>query len=94
MEGMYNIKPKIKSVRFPKGKIEIHLKDGRILIAPLSYFPSIREIDPQLRNKLTIVSSEGIVFHHGNEVYHIRDFMNYDSKEFAASQKNRRIKHA
>ncbi len=78
MEGTYHIKPTIKSVRFPKGKIEIHLADGRILIAPVSYYPSIKKIAASKRSKITIADGEVIIFHHGDEVYHIRDFISYE----------------
>ena len=42
VEGFRGIQPIIEKVSFSfNGKIAIHLKDSRIIIAPLSQFPSI-----------------------------------------------------
>ncbi len=40
-EGYFNVTPKIKSLSFPKrGYFEVDLEDGRIIIMPVSAFPS------------------------------------------------------
>ena len=38
MEGLIGIRPELKSISFERGKICLHLKDGRIVITPLSFF--------------------------------------------------------
>lgn len=44
VEGYWNITPKIKHVSFPiRGKMAVKLEDGRIIIVPLSSFPSIKK---------------------------------------------------
>ena len=45
MEGYWNIIPKIKKVSFPvRGKMSVHLEDGRVVIVSLSAFPSIKKV--------------------------------------------------
>lgn len=44
MEGFENIEPKLKYLKFPNSKIEVYLEDGRIIIVPLKYFPSIKKL--------------------------------------------------
>ena len=43
VEGYWNVVPKIKKVSFPmRGKMAVQLEDGRVIIVPVSSFPSIK----------------------------------------------------
>ena len=54
MEGIVNIQPKIDKILFlQKGKMNIYLQDGRIIIIPLNYFSDIKKLSTnqqQFRN--------------------------------------------
>jgi hypothetical protein len=72
MEGLFKIKPNIKKIEFPyKGKMAIHLDDGRIVIVPLRYFPGIRALNMKKRSKWYVLDGEMFSFDDCNEVYHI-----------------------
>ena len=44
MEGLAHTKPQLKKISFAKkGYIEVYFNDGRILLAPLKFFPSIKK---------------------------------------------------
>ncbi len=80
MEGIKGIKPVIKKVAFNlPGKISVYLEDGRIIIAPLNLFPGIKKIPSQKRMKYTIYNDQIIVFHYGDENYHIQDFLGVEA---------------
>lgn len=52
IEGFWNIEPKIKNIISPlRGKMQVHLEDGRSVIVPLSAFPSIKKVPTKKRNK-------------------------------------------
>ena len=52
MEGYWNIIPKIKKVSFPvRGKMSVHLEDGRVVIVPLSAFPSIKKVPVNVKER-------------------------------------------
>ena len=52
-EGYFNITPKIKSLSFPKrGYFEVDLEDGRMIIMPVSAFPSLKKGAGQGTQKL------------------------------------------
>ena len=71
MEGLIGIRPELKSISFERGKICLHLKDGRIVIAPLSFFPSIKKLTSIQRTNWQIIDDDGFTFINSNEVYHI-----------------------
>lgn len=76
MEGLAHTKPQLKKISFAKkGYIEVYFNDGRILLAPLKFFPSIKKTKPALRNKYQIADGNTVVFIYCNEVYHIQDFL-------------------
>ena len=75
LEGYTFAAAKIKSVEWPVGKIQINLKDGRSIIAPLKMFPSLKKVSPEKRKKFTILDEEALLFHAAPEVYHISDFL-------------------
>ncbi len=75
IQGYLGVSPTIKKVTFEiRDKITIHLTDGRILIAPLSRFPSIRKLSEAQRKKYTIGDGVVLNFHDADEIFHIQDF--------------------
>ena len=45
VEGYWDVTPKIKKVSFPiRGKMSVSLEDGRIIVVPISAFPSIKKV--------------------------------------------------
>ena len=75
-ESYVGRKPEIKKVDFSmKGHISIYLKDGRILIAPLSKFPSIKKMSLEQRQQYGLADGTTIIFQYCDEVYHLQDFL-------------------
>lgn len=76
MEGIHNIKPVITKLLFNEGKsIAVYLKDGRVITAPLRYFPGIKKLSPEARKRYRIVNDQIIMFSGANEIYHLQDFL-------------------
>lgn len=75
-EGFIGVKPEIKKITFTtKGKMGVHLVDGRIVILPLSLFPSINKLDQGQRMNWGIIDSSGFTFEDCDEVYHIEQIL-------------------
>jgi hypothetical protein len=76
IEGVYRVKPLIQSFDFRrKGKITLHLRDGRDISVPLQYFPSIRKLNASQRRRYTIANEQVIIFHDADEVFHVMEFL-------------------
>jgi len=77
IEGFHGISPRFKKVLFPSpGKIQVVLEDGRIIISPLSRFPSLKKLSPEKRKKMSLIDNgKGLWFDDCNEVYHVQDFL-------------------
>ena len=76
MEGFGKTRPIIKSVSFPfRGKMAINLKDGRVMIVPLSSFPSIKSLNTKQRKKWYVLDGEGFSFDDCDEVFHIEQVL-------------------
>ena len=76
MEGVIGIKPVIKDVGFEKrGYISIHLKDGRLIYAPIKLYPSIGKMNLGQRKKYFITDDQIIVWDDCNEVFHLEQFL-------------------
>ncbi len=76
MEGIDKIKPEIKKIEFKiRGKMTFILQDGRIIIVPIAYFPSIRRLNESQRKKWYITDGEMFSFDDCNEVYHIEQVL-------------------
>jgi len=75
MEGLVGIRPELKNISFERGKMYLHLKDGRIVMAPLTFFPSIKRLTTNQRMRWQIINNEGFTFVDGNEVYHIEQVL-------------------
>mgnify|MGYP000014156749 CR=1 FL=1 len=84
MEGILEIKPEIKNVTFKnRGKVNIYLKDGREIILPLLYFPSIKKLSVIQRKKWYVIDNELLSFDDSNEYIHIEQILgNYQNYKF------------
>jgi len=80
-EGAIGLTPVIDKLKFEqKGKISIYLEDGRILIVPLSLFPSIKKLNDSQRKKYHISDGQIILFKDCDEVFHIEQFLGSEQK--------------
>jgi len=92
IEGFVNSTPTIKLISFRiKGKVQITLTDGRIIIVPVSAFPSIKKLNMRQRQKWYLFGN-GFSFDDCDEVYHIEQILgNFDNfrheRQETASQK-------
>jgi len=80
IEGFVSISPRIKAVSFPiRGKVQVSLTDGRIIIMPVSAFQSIKKLSLRQRKKWYLFGN-GFSFDDCNEVYHIEQILGiYDN---------------
>ena len=75
MEGYWDSAPKIKNISFPfRGRMQVDLMDGRIIVVPLSVFPSIQKLPTQEHEKWFLIGG-GISFEKSNEVIHIEQIL-------------------
>jgi len=91
IEGFWGTTPKIKLISFRiKGKVMVTLADGRIIIVPVSAFPSIKKLNMQQRKKWYIFGN-GFSFDDCDEVFHIEqilgNFDNYRHEQHKMSSK-------
>jgi hypothetical protein len=76
MQGFKSTIPRIKSVSFSVGKIEIALFDGRTLFIPLNNFPSIKKLPLAKRKEFAIINNgTALNIFACDEIFHIRDFL-------------------
>lgn len=74
-EGYLDIKPQIKSVCFPKrGKFQVDLQDGRIIVMPVSAFPSLKKVPTKERNNWFLIGG-GVSWNSCSEVIHIEQIL-------------------
>ncbi|MCY7363036.1 MAG: DUF2442 domain-containing protein [Ignavibacteria bacterium] len=79
-EGIIGLSPSIDKIKFDlKGKMSIYLEDRRILIIPLSLFPSIKKLNESQRKKYYISDGQIIIFKDCDEVFHIEQFLGSES---------------
>ncbi|GMU86965.1 MAG: hypothetical protein AMXMBFR48_22060 [Ignavibacteriales bacterium] len=72
---------KIDKITFDlPGKISLKLRDGRMIICPLKYFPELQKLPLEKRKKCTIVDDRTVLFTHSDLVYHLEDFMGLEEK--------------
>jgi hypothetical protein len=76
--GYTHTTPRIEMVRFPKGKIVLHLVDGRILIIPATKFPEIEKLTLSQKRKYKTLAGMGLMFESLDTVFHISDFIGTD----------------
>ncbi len=76
MQGYKATVPRMKKIDFEDGKIKIFLEDGRIIISPLTNFPSIKKLSLAKRKQFAIIDG-GVALNifACDEIFHIRDFL-------------------
>ena len=79
MNGYSDTLPKIKELGFTELSIQLFLSDGRIIVVPLTKFPSIKKLTPAQRKKYHIMAGVGFDFDASDEVYHISEFLGADN---------------
>ena len=79
IEGYWDVTPKIKKVSFPiRGKMSVSLEDGRIIVVPISAFPSIKKV-PINERKQYYLTAGGVTWDSCPEVIHIEQILgNYN----------------
>lgn len=89
--GFNLTKPEIAQISFRKtGAITLHLKDGRIVSAPLNRFPGIAGLTPAQRRHYHIADGDVILFRDDDEVYHIQDFLGtFETNAYQSPEKQR-----
>lgn len=76
MQGIFKTMPTIKKISFPlKGKIEVIFNDGRELRVPIRYFPSIKILKKEQREKWYILGGIAFSFENCDEVFHIEQLL-------------------
>jgi len=91
-EGMIGQSPVIDKIRFEyRGKMSIYLDDGRVIIIPLTLFPSIRKLNDLQRKKYHISDGQIILFRDSDEVFHIEQFIGSEPDyRYSFLKKNKR----
>ena len=80
VEGYWDITPKIKKVTFPiRGKMSVALEDGRIIVVPISAFPSIKKVPVSERTQYYLTAG-GVTWDSCPEIIHIEQILgNYNN---------------
>ena len=74
-EGYWDVEPRIKSVSFPRrGKFQMELQDGRIIIMPISAFPSIKKVPSKERANWYLMGG-GVSWDSCPEVIHVEQIL-------------------
>lgn len=74
-EGYWDVEPRIKSVSFPRrGKFQVELQDGRVIIMPISAFPSIKKVPSKERSKWYLMGG-GVSWDSCPEVIHVEQIL-------------------
>ena len=69
------MEPRIKSVSFPRrGKFQVELQDGRIIIMPISAFPSIKKVPSKERANWYLMGG-GVSWDSCPEVIHVEQIL-------------------
>ncbi len=84
VEGAIGYQPRISKISFTKrGKIDVHLNDGRVIVTPLDFFAEIKKLNSNQRKKWSILGGEGFTFDDCDEVYHLEQVLgNYKDYKF------------
>ena len=74
-EGYCDVKPQIKSVCFPKrGKFQVDLQDGRVIVMPISAFPSLKKVPTKERGNWYLMGG-GVSWDSCPEVIHVEQIL-------------------
>ena len=69
------MEPRIKSVSFPRrGKFQVELQDGRVIIMPISAFPSIKKVPSKERANWYLMGG-GVSWDSCPEVIHVEQIL-------------------
>ena len=75
IEGYWDVVPRIKDVSFPhRGKMQVTLQDGWIIVVSISRFPSVKRLSMKHRKKWYILGN-GFSFEDSDEVIHIEQIL-------------------
>ena len=74
-EGYWDVEPRIKSVSFPRrGTFQVELQDGRVIIMPISAFPSIKKVPSKERANWYLMGG-GVSWDSCPEVIHVEQIL-------------------
>ena len=74
-EGYWDVKPQIKSVCFPKrGKFQVDLQDGRVIVMPISAFPTLKKVPMKERGNWYLMGGD-VSWDSCPEVIHIEQIL-------------------
>lgn len=80
MEGITAVKPEIKRIDFERrGEMTVSFMDGRKIIVPLRYFPSIQRLTSEQRKQWTVFDGEMFSFRACNEIFHVEQLLGKES---------------
>jgi hypothetical protein len=65
----------IRRIQFDHDRLRVLLADDRVIIIPLSSFPSIKKLTPSQKKKYQILDGVGIAFEDLDETFHISQFL-------------------
>jgi hypothetical protein len=76
MEGIIGVKPEIRKIAFnQRGKMDVYLADGRVVIVPLSWFPSIKKLTTKQRTHWYVMPQGLFSFDDSPEVFHVEQVL-------------------
>ena len=75
MNNVSNGEMRIERVKFPKGKIQLILSNGTIVVCPIKNFPEIKKLPLKERKKYGTLAGVGLAFENSDAVYHISEFL-------------------
>lgn len=74
-EGYWDVEPRIKLVSFPqRGKFQVDLQDSRVIVMPISAFPSIKKVPVRERANWYLMG-RGFSWDSSPEVIHIEQIL-------------------
>ena len=74
-DGYWDVEPRIKSVSFPRrGKFQVELQAGRVIIMPISAFPSIKKVPSKERANWYLMGG-GVSWDSCPEVIHVEQIL-------------------
>ena len=74
---MKDVSVGIKDMDFKshRGKMVVHLTDGRTVIVPISFFPDIKQMPVREREKWMVPDDQYFTFENMTRVYSVRDLL-------------------
>jgi hypothetical protein len=76
VEGIIGIRPEVKRLTFKtRGKMDVHFVDGRTVIVPLSWFPSINKLTTAQRERWYVMPDGLFSFDDCPEIFHVEQVL-------------------